>query len=109
MIIWSGFGFLVVVFAFACSLTMNVFTNALFGSGYYQTHAWPLALAIAIAGALTWLVGNALNRRQGRVMIEKATGREVLLRRNHSLFFIRMHYWGPILIALAFASLFFRA
>src|SRR6266498_5431113 len=109
MIIWSGFGFLVVVFAFACSLIMSVLSNELFGSGYYQTHAWPLALAIAIAGALTWLVGNALNQRRGKVMIEKDTGREVLLRPNHSLFFIRMHYWGPILIALAFASLFFRA
>jgi hypothetical protein len=109
MIIWSGLGFLVFVFAFGCSLAMNVFTNALLGNEYYQTHAWPLALAIAVAGALTWLVGNALNRRQGKVMIEKDTGRELLLRPNHSLFFIRMHYWGPILIALAFASLFFRA
>ena len=54
MIIWSGLGFLVFVFAFACSLAMNVVINPLFGHGYYQTHAWPLALAIAVAGALTW-------------------------------------------------------
>ncbi len=109
MIIWSGLGFLVFVIAFTCSLAMEVFTRALFDNEYYQTQAWPLALALMVAGALSWLIGNALNRRQSKVMIEKDTGREVLLRPNHSLFFIRMHYWGPILIALAFASLFFRA
>jgi hypothetical protein len=109
MIIWSGLGFLVFVIAFACSLVMAVFTNALFGDGYYTSHSWPLAVAMAIAGALTWLLGKALNRRKGKVMIEKETGREVVLRPNHSLFFVKVHYWGPILIALGFASLFFRA
>jgi hypothetical protein len=109
MIIWSGLGFLVFVIAFACSFAMAVFTNALFGDGYYTAHSWPLAVAMAIAGALTWLLGNALNRRKGKVMIEKETGREVVLQTNHSLFFVRVHYWGPILIALGFASLFFRA
>ena len=109
MIIWSGLGFLVFVFAFACSFAMSLFTNALFGDEYYKTHSWPLAIAMCVAGVLTWLLGNALNRRQSKVLIEKETGREVSFRPNHSLFFVRMHYWGPILIALGFASLFFRA
>src|SRR5262245_24718472 len=109
MIIWSGLGFLVFVIAFTCSLAMALFTKVLFGDGYYTTHSWPLAVALAVAGILTWLLGNKLNRRQGKVMIEKETGREILLRPNHSLYFVRMHYWGPILIALGFASLFFRA
>lgn len=61
-----------------------------------------------IAGLLTWLVGSRLNRRQAKVMIEKETGREVTILPNHTLFFIKMHYWGPVLIALALASLFFR-
>jgi hypothetical protein len=108
MIIWSGLGFLVFIFAFGCSLGMNLFVRPLFGDGYYQTHAWPLALALVVAGILTWFVGNALHRRPGKVFIDKETGREVLLGQNHSLFFIKMHYWGPILIALGFASLFFR-
>ena len=108
MIIWSGLGFLVVVFAFGCSLAVNLVTNPFFGSNYYKTHSWPLALALVVAGALSWLVGNALNRRPAKVYIDKDTGKEVSFRSNHSLFFIKMHYWGPILVALAFASLIFR-
>ena len=107
MIIWSGLGFLVVIFAFGCSLVMNLLISPLFGHGYYQTHAWPLAFALVVAGVLTWFVGNALNRRRGKIYIDKETGREVQLRTNHSLFFIKMHYWGPILLVLAFLSLFF--
>jgi len=34
--------------------------------------------------------------------------REVLVLPNHSLFFIKTHYWGLILAALGVASLFFR-
>ncbi|MBA3355504.1 MAG: hypothetical protein H0U18_06095 [Pyrinomonadaceae bacterium] len=77
MIIWNGLGFLVLVFAFGCSLAMNLITNSLFrDESYYTTRGWPLALALAAAGALTWMVGSALHRRQGKVMIEKETGRE---------------------------------
>jgi hypothetical protein len=108
MIIWSGFGILVFVFAFGCSLAVNLFINPFFGDGYYRTHGWPLALALAVAGALSWKVGNALNGRRGKVFIDKDTGREVVLGPNHTLFFIKMQHWGPILIVLAFASLFLR-
>jgi hypothetical protein len=108
MIIWSGFGILVFVFAFGCSLVMNLLMNPLFGDEYFETHAWPLSLALVVAGALSWIVGNALNGRRSKMLIEKETGREIVLRPNHTLFFVKMQYWGPILIVLALASLFFR-
>jgi hypothetical protein len=109
MIIWSGLGFLVVVFAFGCSLVMNLITNAVFqDESYFTTERWPLSIALVAAGVLSWLVGKYVNNRQARIMIDKATGREVAFLPNHSLFFIKMHYWGPIFVALGFASLFFR-
>lgn len=109
MIIWNGLGFLVLVFAFGCSLAMNLVTNSLFrDESYYTTRGWPLELALIAAGALTWVVGRALNRRRGKAMIEKETGREVLVLPKHALFFIKMHYWGPMLIALGLAALFLR-
>jgi len=48
MVIWNGLGFLVLVFAFGCSLAMNLVINSLFGGDYYTTHAWPLALALTV-------------------------------------------------------------
>ena len=101
MVIWSGLGFLVAVITFLLLLTAEYLTESLLqDESYYQTHGWPKLLAFFIAGAVVWALGRYLNRRQGKVMIEKETGKEVLINPNHSLFFIRMEYWGPILLVL---------
>ncbi len=89
VIIWRGLGFLVALFTFVSSLAMELATEAITGDdAYYQREGLPLAVALAIAGALSLGVGTAL-RRGGRVPL-----------RQHSLFFIPMQLWGPILLAL---------
>jgi hypothetical protein len=88
MIIWSGLGVLVAVITFASLVLTAYATGALFGdASYYQTHGWPKLLAFLIAGAVVWWLGTSLNEKQGRVMIDKETGREVVIKPNHSLFF----------------------
>lgn len=95
MIVWSGWGFLVAVFVFGASLAMEIVTESVTrDDGLYQAHAWPLALALVLAGIATWVVGSYLNARGGG-------GR-------HRFFFIPMHYWGPALIVLAALSLVLR-
>jgi hypothetical protein len=102
MIIWSGWGFLVAIIAFGASLAMELGTEALVGDDrYYQVQAWPLALALALSGAIVWTVGKYLQARGARVVIDKATGQELTIGGQHRFFFIPMHYWGPVLIVLA--------
>lgn len=102
MIIWSGWGFLVAVFVFGASLAMEIVTESLAGDDtLYQTQAWPLALALVAAGIATWFVGKYLNARGARIVIDKATGKELTIDGRHNFFFIPMHYWGPVLIVLA--------
>ena len=106
MIIWSRLGFLVAAITFLLLLTAEYVTESLFrDESYYQAHGWPKLLAFFLAGALIWPLGMYLNRKQGKVMIEKETGKEVL-QPAHSFFFIRMEYWGPILFALGIIFLF---
>ena len=73
---------------------------------YYQAHGWPKLVAFFIAATMIWPLGIYLNRREGKVLIEKATGKEVLIKPNHSFFFIRLDYWGPILLVLGVIFLF---
>ena len=102
MIIWKGWGFLVAVFVFGASLAMELITESIMkDDNFYQTEAWPLALALVVAGVVTWFVGQALHARGARTVIDKATGQELTIGGSHTLFFIPMHYWGVILIALA--------
>jgi hypothetical protein len=102
MIIWQGLGFLVAVIAFLCSLAANLISNAKMGDGYYDQHKWPLAVALIVSAILCWILGNALRKRSARIVIDKQTGQELAINRsNHTLFFIPMHWWGPVLLLIS--------
>jgi hypothetical protein len=102
MIIWSGKGFLVAVFVFGCSLIANLITNNVSGGElYWEQHRWPFGASLLVSAMLTWFVGDAWRRKQERVLIDRETGQEVRINEgDHSLFFVPMHWWGPILAAL---------
>jgi hypothetical protein len=102
MIIWRGWGFLVAVFAFGASLAMELITESMTGDDtFYQREAWPLALAFVVAGVVTWFVGQWLHARELRAASDTVPARAPASSAAHSLFFVPMHYWGVLLIALA--------
>jgi len=99
IVFWKGLGFLVAVIVFGFSLVFNLAFNAWRGEGYYDEHKWPFAISLFVSGVVCWVLGLALRRRTSKVVVEQDTGKELILNRSdHSLFFIPMHFWGPILI-----------
>ena len=101
MIIWTGKGFLIAIFVFGCSLAANLITNGTTGGEvYWESHKWPLGIAMLVAAAISWPVGQYLANKDGRTLVDKATGEEVLVGGDHSLFFIKVRWWGPILCVL---------
>ena len=50
-----------------------------------------------VSSYLLWIIGKRLNRNSRRRLIDPETNEEVILKSNHSLFFIKMQYWGLIL------------
>jgi hypothetical protein len=101
-IIWSGKGYLVFVIVFGCSLVANLISNAKLGSGYYDHHKWPLAVSLLVSSAICWSLGDYFRRHSGRVVLDKETREEIVIDQpRHTLFFIPMHWWGPILLAVA--------
>jgi hypothetical protein len=111
MIIWSGLGFLVAVIVFAFCLGIEAAVSSLTGgSDFYRQAIWPIPLALVLSGAVCWFLGRRLNKPGGKTYIDKETGEEVILQnKRHSLFFIRMDYWGPILIIIALLYAILRA
>jgi len=101
LIIWRGAGAIVLLFGIISALLMNVVTSLVFNQdNYFADHAWAQGFSLWIAGAVSWFTGRYLNSRPGKVLIDKATGQEVTLKPNHSLFFIKIEYWGPILFVI---------
>jgi hypothetical protein len=100
MIVWQGWGCLTIVIGFGALLVAQLLADALFGKSFYPGNPW-LRLVALIAGAVAvWFVGRWLNGRPGRVVIDKATGQEITLRARHTLFFIPMQYWAPIMVLI---------
>jgi hypothetical protein len=95
MIIWSGWGFLVLVIGLACFILTEMSVGSLMQDDrYFRAHGWPKFVAGAVAAVLTWFIGRALNRaRPGRGG-------------SHSLFFIPMEYWAVLFLALGVLALF---
>jgi hypothetical protein len=109
MIIWNGKGYLVAVIIFLLLVGAEFGSEALFADErYYQMHGWPLAAAMAVAAVVVWFLGNHLHKTGGRVVIDKATGQEMTLGGNDSLFFIPVRFWAPIFAAGAAAALIFK-
>lgn len=109
MVIWSGLGFLGILFLGLGFLSMDSLINKVFADpNYYSNNWWPDLLVFIIAGLLSFFLGRYLNNRKGRVLVDKETGQEVIIRPNHSLFFIKLEYWGIIFPVLGLLKLIFK-
>lgn len=95
MLIWSRGGILAPITAAFSLILTEYLVNISFNQNYYQDHGWPKFIALSIAGLLCLLLGHILND-EGKTYINKETGKEVILRKKHSFFFIDIEYWGII-------------
>ena len=100
MIIWSGWGLLIILIYFVVNFIVSFLTVGM------KSNEWTIALTFFISGVICWFLGKRLNKSSDKVYIDKETGTEVTLKKaRHRLFFINMEYWGPILIILGLVSL----
>ena len=89
MIVWSGRGFL--------SVAVLIANFILFISILPEEQSdYGLIMSFFITGVFSWFMGKKWNEKEGRIMIDKESGQEILIKPNHSLFWIKMQYWGPI-------------
>ena len=101
MIIWSGYGFVVAVIVFLVALAGNVGFDAAFGKGYYENHWWTIGAALIVSAVIILPFAIWLRAKNERVVIDKETGEELSINRNdHSLFFIPLWYWSPLLAVI---------
>lgn len=100
MVVWRGYGIVVALLAFAALLLTEVTVESVFGDQtYYQSHGWPKFLALVVAAGAVWALARGLQGRD-RIVVDKATGHELVLRDRHDLFFVPLRYWPGILVAV---------
>ena len=109
MLIWRGWGLLVIVIVVGMVLLGGYVTDSITGgSEYRDTHSWPYALSLLPPAAVLWFLGRFLANRKARSVIDEETGERLVLRSDHSLFFVKMHWWGPILVVVALGNIIYE-
>ena len=100
IIISTGKGRFIVVF-----LIINFLLFFLVPNTDNKEPFW-LALGLLVTALEVFLLDQYLKKTEkGRAVREKSTGREMILKPNHSLYFINIKYWPIIFMILS--SLFF--
>lgn len=97
MIVWSGRGFLSLLILF---IAIFFFIPILPETYIIQSFVIPLY----IAAVFSFIFGIRWNKTL-RVFIDKETGKEILFKSNHGLFWINMEYWGILFPLLALIML----
>ena len=106
MLIWWGWGILGALLALLALVATELVVDGLYGPGTYSAHAGRYApLGLLPVALILWPLGRWLNRREPRRMLDLKTGETVLLRSDHSLFFVRMEYWAVILAGASLIAL----
>ena len=89
MVVWSGKGILSVLVLIASFFLFVKLMPTEYGD-------YAFVLAFFITSIFSWFMGKKWNEGEARTVVDKATGREILLKPNHSLFWIKLQYWGII-------------
>ena len=101
MIIWSGWGFLVIFF-FLLGALIGLPVGALFPTDPDASAAATLIVAGLVAGLCSFLFARKIEGGEGRALIDEATQQRIVVKRSAgSLFFVPTRYWAYVAPVLA--------
>lgn len=108
LIFWKGKGFLVLLVTILTSGLSELIWESIKGDKfYYQTHGFPLALALTVSAISIYFIDKKYPTEE-KIFIDKQTNQEVLVRNENTFFFIPMKYWVWILSICALVALIFK-
>jgi hypothetical protein len=105
MLIWKGWGILVVGIALAALFAGDIVARLLGagtapGESVGTGETIAMGVALALAAIPTWYLGKRLNRNAVRKLVDPNTGAEVTLNQGHDLFFVPIQWWAPVMVVL---------
>ncbi len=92
MLIWKGNGFLAIIIPVMIFIPVLMLFSAIKGNNDFTGIG--IAISLALSAFATWKVGKRLNGGDGKLLIDPDTGEKVLLKSEHSFWFINLEYWG---------------
>ncbi|MRX06376.1 hypothetical protein GJ697_00845 [Pseudoduganella sp. FT25W] len=109
MIVWRGYGILVLVFTVIGYALGKVGAEQIWGTPLAPNYRQGAELAgMLLAAAIVYGLHRLIEARQApRAFVDKATGEEIIVKPRHDLFFIPLKIW-PYILALLGVWFFFQ-
>jgi hypothetical protein len=99
MIVWTGAGIVTVVIGILGFIIAIYLPDSIAGTkDYHEAHPWVWLIGMGIAAALNYGLFKLTAQQKVQVVYDKDTGKELHLRKSHSLFFIPIKWWTFIFI-----------
>lgn len=96
MIVWTGAGVLVPFFLVGV-IMLFTWLETVFPALRGMPKDVYLGIQLIIVGILCYLFDLLLKREKPRIVIDKATGKEISLKAKHTMFFIPVFWWSIII------------
>lgn len=107
MIFTRGVGFLVLIICLVTLAAAQGVTHKITGDErFYDEHRWVPLIAWLTAAALTYGLHRLLLLQKERVVIDKATGEELLLKPEDSLLCVPVGWWPIVFVAFGMIAFF---
>jgi tetratricopeptide (TPR) repeat protein len=107
MIFTRGAGILVAIICLGSLAVAQVAAQKLTGDErFYEEHRWVALTAWLAAAALTYGLHRLLLLQKKRIVIDKATGEELVLNAEHSLFCVPVGWWPFVFVAFGVIAVF---
>jgi hypothetical protein len=103
MIFYTGIGYLVGIIFIAPLAIFGSILNFGFGIDPLSTTSWwPLHALMFLGAVVTFVVGSYANRTKVQETTYEKSGPVRMSRTKHTLYWIPIEYWGPIILAVYF-------
>lgn len=107
MIFTRGAGFLVLIICLVTLAAAQGVTHKITGDeSFYEEHRWVALTAWLTAAALTYGLHRLLLLQKERVVIDKATGEELVLKPEDSLLCVPVGWWPLVFVAFGVIAVF---
>jgi hypothetical protein len=109
MVFYTGLGYLVFLLSVAPLIVVGSILNWGFGIDLLKVRSWwPLHSLVLLGAVLIFAIGWYLNRKMIEDTVFEESGPVTVLRPKHTLYWIRMEYWAPIILVIYFGFVAFR-
>jgi hypothetical protein len=103
MIIYSGEGYLALVFFMVPVVVVGAVLYYGFGIDILRSNSWwPLHSIMMMGAILTFAIGSYLNRSMVEEITYEKSGPVTKLKPRHTFYYVPLEYWGPIVLAIYF-------